>query len=196
MYNKPNPVYRLLRFCNSVAEQLFRNRRAMLLAFLLVVFSLFMFTRHRIVFFTAVLIMAGILSLIPSRYFRYYHHLGIELCTMAAVLTSKAYGPAAGAFTGGISIFLGFVLSGKFKPSYFISVLVMPLIGVLAHFIRDMPLFYTGLLMTVVYDLIILPFYVAMGSKAHSIAVFFATHILFNFWIFSTIAPLIYKLMT
>ena len=153
--------------------------------------------RFKQLFFTVILILLGAVSLIHSRYFKYSHYIGFELCTLATVLTSLAYGPGVGALTGLVSITMGFILSGYFKPTYFISVLTMPLIGLLVPFFSNhLSLPFLGLLMTLIYDAIILPLYVLVGgSRIASAGIFFVTHVFLNFWIFSTIAPLIYRLM-
>jgi hypothetical protein len=49
--------------------------------------------------------------------------------------------------------------------------------------------------MTAIYDALVLPLYVLLGSRAASSAVFFITHLLINIWVFTTIAPFIYQFM-
>ena len=195
-YKKPNLVYNLLKTSNKVLEKYVKDTRKLLLIVLVTMIVLFIVVRHKQLFFTVILILIGAVSLIHSRYFKYSHYIGFELCLMATVLTSLVYGPVYGMVTGFTSITLGFILSGYFKPTYFISVLTMPLIGLLVPFFSNhLSLPYLGLLMTLIYDAIILPLYAMMGSRISSTAVFFVTHVLLNIWIFSTIAPFIHSLM-
>ena len=197
-YKKKNIVYKLLKQGNSLIEKYVKDTRKLLTIILLTTVFLFILVRYKQLFFTLLLILLGAVSLIHSRYFKYSHYIGFELCLMATVLTSLAYGPVYGMVTGFTSITLGFILSGYFKPTYFISVLTMPLIGLLVPFFSNhLSLPYLGLLMTLIYDAIILPLYVLVGgSRIPSASIFFVTHVLLNIWIFSTIAPIILRLMT
>jgi len=130
------------------------------------------------------------------RFAKISHYIGFELCTLATVLTGITYGPHYGAVTGAVSIFFGFVLSGHFKPSYFISVLILPIIGIISPLFSFPELWQLGVLMTIIYDIIILPLYILMGSRVTSTIIFFITHVLLNFWLFQNIAPIIVGLMT
>ncbi len=196
-YKKPNFVYKLLKQGNNLLEKYVKDTRKLLIIVLLTAIFLFIVVRHKPLFFTVFLILLGAVSLIHSRYFKYSHYIGFELCTLATVLTSLAYGPVYGMVTGFTSITLGFILSGYFKPTYFISVLTMPLLGLLVPFFSNhLSLPYLGLLMTLIYGAIILPLYVLVGGSRIPSGIFFVTHVLLNFWIFSTIAPIILRLMT
>lgn len=195
-YKKENIIYRLLKEGNLLLNKLTKDRRQLLLFLLLAIVILLLIKRFEQIFFIISLILLGSLSLIHSRFFKYSHYIGFEFCMMATVLTSLAYGPAVGAFTGFVAISIGLILSGYFKHSYFISVLTMPLIGLIVPFFSNLQLSHLGLLMTLIYDAIILPLYVIIGgSRIISTTIFFATHVLLNYWIFSTIAPIIYNLM-
>jgi hypothetical protein len=195
-YKKQNIVYSILLFFNRIFTKIVSDRRKFLALLLLAIFSLFIIIRFKRIFFVSALTAIGAISLIPSKYLRYSHYIGFELCTMATVLVSLVYGPVFGAFTGFVSLFGGFVLSGYFKPTYFISVLVMPIIGLLVPLFNHLPLLYIGMIMTLIYDAIILPLYVLTGSRVLSSVVFFITHILLNLWIFSSVAPFLYAMMT
>ncbi len=196
-YKKKNIVYVLLKKGNNLIEKYVKDTRKLLIFTILGVVFLFISMRYKQLFFTVVFIITGALSLIHSRYFKYSHYIGFELCTLATVLTSLAYGPVTGAFTGLISITLGFILSGYFKPTYFISVLTMPLLGLVVPFFKNhLSLPFLGLLMTLIYDAIILPLYVLLGgSRIPSALIFFVTHILFNYWIFSFVAPILINII-
>ena len=160
------------------------------------VIVLFIIKRFSSIFFTSVLILLGILSFALPRYIAYGKFIGFELCTLATVLTSLSYGPHYGAFTGLVTIFFGFVFGGHFKPTYFISVLTMPVIGLITPLFSDLPLLWIGVLMTLLYDAIILPLYVFIGgSKITSVIIFGITHLFLNAWIFATLAPLIRSVM-
>ncbi|MEM4397247.1 MAG: hypothetical protein QW757_01320 [Candidatus Woesearchaeota archaeon] len=113
---------------------------------------------------------------------------------MAVVLTTLAYGRKYGVFVAFASLIGGYVLSENFKPSSFISIFTLPLISLIVPFF-DLPMFYLGIIMTIIYDIIILPLYILMGSNIYKSIVFFITHLIFNAWVFYFFAPIIYNIM-
>lgn len=189
-------IYDLLTFSSSFLKKIIKDRKKLAFFILSGIIILFLIKSFEKFFFTLLLTGIGAASLVHSRYFKYSYYVGFELCTMATVITALAYGPAFGVFTGFFSIFGGFVLSGHFKPTYFVSVLAMPLIGILAPLFSHLPLLYLGLLMAIIYDAIILPLYVLFGSRVVSSVVFFVTHMLFNYWVFTSVAPIILGLLS
>lgn len=195
-YKKSNIIYKLLKKSNKLIEPYFKDTKKLLMYIIFIILILIILTKYKTLFFTGLLILLGSISMIYVRYFRYSHYVAFELCTLATVLTSLSYGPHIGAMTGLISITGGFVISGHFKPTYFISVLVMPLIGLIVPFFRDLPLLYIGILITIIYDAIILPLYVIIGgSRIISSIIFFVTHVFLNAWVFATIAPILKTMM-
>ena len=192
---KKNLTYKILKFFSDLFSQIIKDKRQFLVYSLLSLVLLFFMTRYKPIFITLILILLGGFSMLYIRFFNFSHYIGFELCTMATVLTALAYGPIFSFMTGFVSITLGFIISGYFKPTYFISILTMPLLGLLIPIFSHLPLWQIGLIFTVLYDLIILPLYVIMGSRIHSTVIFFITHIILNLWIFTTIAPVIYRVI-
>jgi hypothetical protein len=194
-YKKQNVVYKGLKKSSALLDYILSNKRLLLLGLLGGLFFLFIAIRFQRLLFTGILIGLGAVSMLYQRYLRFGNYIGFELCMLATVLTSLAYGPHYGAFTGFVSITAAFVLSGNFKHSSFISILTLPLIGLIVPIFRNMSLLYLGILMTIIYDAIILPLYILLGSRIIPSVIFFITHILINAWVFSMIAPFIYSLM-
>jgi hypothetical protein len=194
-YKKNNIIYRGLEKGSDLLNSIFRNPRLILLCLLFGAIFLFVALYYRRFLFTGILIGLASISMIYQRYFRYSHYFGVELCMMATALAGRAYGPHYGAFTGFFSIFFAFIISGNFKYSSFVSLLTLPLIGAIVPLFGELSLLYLGLLMTVLYDIIILPLYMMLGSRLFPSIVFFLTHLLFNYWIFTTIAPFIFSFM-
>ncbi len=192
---KNNFVYTSLKKANSLLTNITKDKKKLLLVLISFFAFLFIIKNFKSLFITVILIIMGSLSLIHSRYFRYSHHIGVELCILATVLTSLKYGRGIGALTGFLTITSGLILSAKFKPSSFISILVLPLVGLIAPFFNHYPLGFVGIIMTLIYDFIILPLYMLMGSKFLSSLIFFITHVLWNYWIFTIVAPTIFSLM-
>ncbi len=193
---KNNIVYIYLKSISRALEKIISDKRKALLAVLTGLLILFVLTRFKKAFFTILLILLGSFSMIYIRFFKQSHYIAFELCTLATVLSSLAYGPHYGIVAGFISISLSFVISGYFKPTYLISVLAMPFMAVIAPFFSSLPLWQIGLIITIIYDSIILPLYVLSGSRVSSTIVFFISHVLLNYWVFSTIGPIIYNIIS
>lgn len=195
-YRRENLFYNILSKGSSLADYVLKNRKFFLAAIIAGLLCLFLIREYKKYFFILLLTGIGAASMLYQRYFRYSHYLGLELCMMATVLSGLAYGHAAGAVTGFFSITFAFILSGNFKHSSFISIMTLPLIGAIVPFFGNLPLLYLGLLMTLLYDMIILPMYYMLGSRIISSALFFISHMLINAWVFSTLAPFLYNIMT
>jgi hypothetical protein len=192
-HSKSNPIYELLRKSNEYINSLFKDPQKFLLTLIGILFILLIAIKFKPVFITIFLIGLGAFSMIYIRFVNFSHYIGFELCTLSTVLASLAYGPGVGAFTGFTTLIFAFALSGYFRPKYFISVLVLPLIGLLTPFLSHMELWQIGLIVTVLYDIIILPLYVLMGSRIISTVTFFITHVLLNYWVFSTFGTFLMK---
>ncbi len=193
---KNNFIYKYLRSVSKLLSQITKDKRKFLFTSVSLLIGLLILTKFKSIFFTIILIMFGAVSMIYIRFFKYSHYVAFELCTLATVLTTLAYGPHVGMFTGFMSITLGFVISGYFKPQYFISVLALPLMALIIPFLSHLELWQIGVIVTVIYDLIILPLYALFGSRILSTVVFFITHILLNYWVFTTVAPIVFSIMS
>ena len=192
---KSNLIYSLLKKINNSLNKILKDKRKILITVVAILLTLLILTKFRSIFYTILLILLGAFSMIYIRFFRYSHYIAFELCTLATILTTLAYGPHVGVFTGFMSITFGFVISGYFKPQYFVSVLALPSLALIVPLISHLPLWQIGVILTIIYDLVILPLYVVFGSRIVSTIVFFITHVLLNYWVFTTIAPIIYSVM-
>jgi hypothetical protein len=192
---KDNIVYSFLKKLDSFLEYITKDPKKVLGIAIISILSLILITNHKEILFFVLLNLMASVSMLYLKITKHAHYIGIELCTLATVLISLKYGRILGAVTGLISITSALIVSGYFKPSYFVSVLTLPLIGLITPFFSWLPLWQIGVLMTIIYDAIVLPLYVLMGSRIPSSVVFFITHVLFNYWVFSTIAQVIFNLM-
>lgn len=190
-----NPVYEFLKKVDLLLKKTAKDPKKVMGIAIISIIGLIIITKYKAVLFFVLLNLMASVSMLYLKISRHAHYVGVELCTLATVLTALTYGPVAGAVTGLISISSALILSGYFKPSYFISVLTLPLIGLIAPLFSNLLLWQAGMLSVLIYDLIVLPLYVIMGSRIPSSVVFFITHILFNYWVFTTIAPVLFKLM-
>lgn len=192
---KKNIVYDFLKKLDNFINHIAKDPKKILSVAIISIISLIIITKHRDILFFVLLNLLASVSMLYLKISRHAHYIGIELCTLATVLISLKYGYALGMLTGFISITSALIVSGYFKPTYFVSVLTMPLIGLIVPLFSGLPLWQIGILMTIIYDAIVLPLYVFMGSRIPSTIVFFITHLLFNYWVFTTIAQVIFNLM-
>ena len=192
---KQNIVYDFLKKLDSFLKHIVKDPKKVLGIAILSIIFLIIITKYKAILFFVLLNLLASVSMLYLKITKHAHYVGIELCTLATVLISLKYGHVLGVITGFVSITSALIVSGYFKPSYFVSVLTMPLIGLMVPLFSTLPLWQIGLLMTLLYDAIALPLYVLMGSRIPSTIVFFITHMLFNYWIFTTIAQVIFNLM-
>tara|TARA_Y100000310_G_scaffold339022_1_gene430396 strand:+ start:24636 stop:25169 length:534 start_codon:yes stop_codon:yes gene_type:complete len=128
----------------------------------------------------------GALSLLHQRWTGDY--LGFELCTLATVLCGMLYGAKAGILVGVFSVSLGMIIAGNIHPSMLLSIICFGFIGLVASFFTIESIFWVGLGLTVLYDAVMVPVYLLMGSNHAATFSFTLTHILFNAVIFSLLA--------
>ncbi|MFH2020941.1 MAG: hypothetical protein ABIJ34_05975 [archaeon] len=196
MLKKKNWFYSLLLSASRLVDHIIKDRKKLFFLFIIGLLGLFLIKEFKGIFYLLILIGLGAVSMIYIRFFNFAHYIGFELCMMATVLSTLRFGSSVGAFVGFSSITLALIISGYFKPTYFISVIALPLVAILVPLFGSLNLWQLGLLMTLIYDLIVLPLYILMGSRVISSIVFFITHMISNYWIFRTLAPLIIRIFS
>ena len=165
----------------------------MIIGFVFVLLFAAFFEYIRAFFFIVAFVIIGGYSMIYQRVIRW--SLGVELIFTGTVLCSIAYGPLAGATVGFVGLLLGEILSMKICPQTMISFLAIIIVGVLSHYIYSGSVFTTGIIMLLFYNAMIVPLYYMIGSNPVKLFAFSSTHIIFHFWMFKHIAPLILLIM-
>ncbi|MBI2141397.1 hypothetical protein HYU16_03150 [Candidatus Woesearchaeota archaeon] len=124
--------------------------------------------------------------------------LGIEFIMLGLVITSVAFGRLSGLVVGMAGLFLAEILSERFTYSTFVSFIGIAVVALAAPnvFNQTNSITATGIIMTVIYDSVIAPGYLMLGSNAGKTALFVVTHIIFNVWVFSFIAPILLRILT
>ncbi len=141
----------------------------------------------------AAFIAAGTFSMIYNRWIKV--SLGFELIMLGMVLTTLAYGRVAGLLVGVVSLFLAEVITERFTHSTFISFIAVFVVVMVAPFFSSMSIVWIGIWMTLLYDAIIVPGYILLGSSIWRSLLFSLTHIVFNAWVFAIIAPRIMSVL-
>ncbi len=145
-------------------------------------------------FVMAAFIALGAASMAYNRWVKL--SLGVELVTLGMVITSLAFGRAAGLFVGVVGLFLAEVLYERFTYSTFVSFIGIAVIAIIAPAVhsRTGDITATGILLAIVYDAVIIPGYLLLGSSLGRSALFIVTHIAFNIWVFTFVAPLLLRI--
>ncbi|MBN2422008.1 hypothetical protein JXB41_02175 [Candidatus Woesearchaeota archaeon] len=190
-----NQVNKLLFYLKEKIETISKKKKTIYLSFFLIMLVLYFGTHYKNIFFITLLTVAGALSLIYVRFFKEAYVLGVELVMFSTILCGYVYGSLVGFIVGFITIFISQIYSGRFKFSTLISIIMVPIIGLIVPFFNFVQISTLGIVLVIVYDLIILPLYYITGSRITTVIVYFITHILFNVWVFRYIAPFVLKLM-
>tara|TARA_Y100000034_G_scaffold106593_1_gene135425 strand:- start:183 stop:743 length:561 start_codon:yes stop_codon:yes gene_type:complete len=160
---------------------------------LAITFFILSFNYIRALFFIIFFILIGAFSMWYHVYIKWT--LGMELVFSGTVLCSIAYGPLAGAIVGFFGLFLGKLLTMRISPITLLSLIGIIIVGIVAHFIFTGNVSVTGITLLLAYNIILLPLYYMMGGNPIRILTFSATHLLFNWWMLSNVAPMLLKLM-
>ena len=142
----------------------------------------------------AVFIALGTTSLLYNRWIKL--SLGFELIMLGTVITAMVYGRWQAIVVGFIALFLAEVLTDRFTYSTFISFIGLAVIAAVVPLVSTIGITWTGITMTLLYDIIIVPGYLLMGSSPWRTFVFLGTHIMFNVWVFIFLAPLVFRIVS
>ena len=176
-------------------REISENKTNLFMVLILFIVILYLSTHYKKIFFITLLTVVGSLSLIYVRFIKQAYVLGVELVMFATIVCGYAYGSLLGAIVGFITITVSQFYSGRFKISTLISIIMVPFIGFISHYFNFIEIQKLGIILIIIYDLIILPLYYITGSRLSSVVIYFITHILFNFWIFNNIAPVVLNII-
>ena len=134
-------------------------------------------------------IIIGAISVSHIRFTQGY--FGFELCTLFTVLGAMKFGALAGVIIGISSITLGLFLGGYIKHSIIVNIFGFALIGFIASFIPITNLFYAGILLALLYDILAVPSFHFLGAPKIVIISYFLSHMITTFFIFSWAANIL-----
>ncbi len=140
----------------------------------------------------AFFIALGIASMMYNRWIKI--SLGIEFIMMGTVITGLVYGKVPAVIVGLVSLFFAEVITNRFTYSTFVSFLGIFAVSMATPMLQGISITWAGIWMTLLYDAVIGPGYILMGSSIWRTLLFVVTHILFNIWVFVFIAPLVFRL--
>ena len=168
-------------------KPLAERKSALVFLAVLFVVAFFLGRYNKALLFIPGLTILASLSMIYNLFVRL--SLGVEFIMMATVLCSVVYGPFVGIGVGLVSLFFAEFISTKLTYNTFVSFIGISIIGFVASFNSGDNITMWGIFMTVLYDILIIPGYLMTGSHPIKCFIYVATHIPFNIWVFSVIAP-------
>ncbi len=195
-HRKPNSSPQDMTGVKNLTRIMQKSNSTRLLFFFLLTTSIsFIFFRHQ--FFILIFILIGAISRVTQKYFPLI--IGLDFCLFFAIIVSIAYTPTLGMLTGLISSFIGSFfrqierVEYYFTPIYgFIPVWIIMSLGI----IPGASLMLTGMTCVALY--IVARF--IMISVTYGICIanqiaYISTTLIFNYWLFSTVAPFLVKIM-
>jgi hypothetical protein len=187
------------RYIKPITDWIFKSRaHAIMLAIILI--SIFIIINLisdvvKDVLIISFLMLIGGISKIYQRFFKV--QLGIEFIMLATVISGYVYGPFVGAIVGFFTFALATYFSGFFSHTLVISFIMITLVGAAAALFSNTSIKTAGITLTLIYNLLFIPIYIGwFRGRVTRIFMFSITHILWNVWVFSTIAPFIMTLIS
>lgn len=122
---------------------------------------------------------------------------GFDLCLFLTVLSAVAYGSLVGFIVGIGSGFLGAIIrNSRRMEDKIVFYLGMGTVGFFVPYMPVLNIVTLGLIATAIYDLLIVTVYFGMIRKCIINAITFAaTHLAFNWWLFSSFGVAILALL-
>ena len=184
-----------LESITSFIRFLIEKKLIVLLAIAAAVLLFFFWAYVKLLAVMAFFIALGAFSMVYNRWIKV--SVGVELVMLGLVITSIAFGRLPGLIVGMVGLFLAEVISERFTYSTFVSFIGTAVIAVIAPniFHQTNSITSAGVILTVIYDAIIIPGYLLLGSNPGRSAFFVVTHIIFNIWAFSFIAPMMFRIL-
>lgn len=184
-----------LESITSFIRFLIEKKFIALLAIAAAVLLFFFWAYVKLLAVMAFFIALGAFSMVYNRWIKV--SVGVELVMLGLVITSIAFGRLPGLIVGLIGLFLAEIISERFTYSTFVSFIGIAVIAVIAPniFHQTNSITSAGIILTVIYDAIIIPGYLLLGSNPGRSAFFVVTHIIFNIWAFSFIAPIVFRIL-
>jgi len=141
----------------------------------------------------AAFIAIGAGSMLYNRWLKY--SLGVELIMLGIVITGLVYGRIPALIVGWIALFIAMVITNSFMHSSFVSFVGIFVVVMAIPLFQGISVTWVGIWMTLLYDLVIAPGYLLMGSSPWRTLLFVGSHIIFNVWLFIILAPLVFRIL-
>lgn len=178
---------------DEFAKWCFEKKVPIVLIILGLITTFLLFSLLKQLFLMALFVAIGSASLLYNRFIR--TSLGFELITLGTVMTGLLYGPVSAVIVGFTSLLLAELFNGSLQHKTLVSFIGIIVIGFATAIFQDSTITTAGIALTIIYDLIIVPGYMILGSNPIRTGLFLVTHLVFNIWLFTTIAPFIFRIL-
>jgi hypothetical protein len=161
---------------------------------IVICFALLLFPSLKVIVFSLISIVIGVLSLQYQRYIRFF---GFELCTFSTILCSLAYGPLAGALVGISAYVIGQAIVGQLSPYSVITIAGFGLAAILASMLGSMslPIIMISLIVNIVVFGLMGIGWISMGFPAFETIYVSVIAIVINQIVFSVLGSLMFGVM-
>lgn len=178
-----------------IGEDAARHKRFLIgvVAVLFFVLAIFFYSDLKALFVIIALIALGAVSRLWQRILPL--SIGADLIMLSAVISGVLYGSAAGFIVGLLSLFISAILTQEDLAGMWPSFFAISFVGYLAGFAPVSDISLWGVLLAVLYDAIISVAYMLLGAGGIRTALFVATHVAFNYFVFYDIAPALVNLL-
>lgn len=179
---------------NTFTNFLWEKKRIAIIAVLAILSFILFWNFLKTIMIMLAFIALGISSMYYYKFIRF--PFGFELNMLGIVITGKLFGTLPAIIVGVTALFFAELITERMTHSTIISFLGVIAVGFLIPaFPQDWSITKLGIIATIIYDAIIIPLYLLMGSSPARSGIFLATHIVFNVWVFTFVAPNVYQLL-
>ena len=170
-----------------------KNKRTLLVSFIMFVFILTYLEYLTSIVFVAVFIVLGSLSKLYHKIIR--SSVGVDLILFLALVTTLIYENIfLGLIVAWPSLLIADYLAGKLSHNSLVSLFGLTSVVLLSS-VLPFSIILSLILLTIVYELITIIFYYLIGSPIHRIILFLITHIIFNLVLILSLAPILINIM-
>lgn len=167
--------------------------KSIILIFFILIFSSLVFTSIRAIMFSMLFILLGSISKLYHRFFK--STLGIDLILFFTLLIHQNYHNFLLAFiVGWVSLIIADTLSLRFSYTSIISLIGLTAIIFISKFIT-LPIIFTLILLTIIYEIITVLLYYLMGSSLDKILMYLISHLIFNMFLIFSFAEKLSRIM-
>ncbi len=178
-----------------IEEDALRHKKLLIAAgaVLFLILIIFFYRDIKAFFSIVALIAIGVLSRLWQRFIPL--SIGANLIMLVTVVAGVMYGPLAGISVGVLSLFISAILVldelATMLPPFF----AIALAGYIAGYLPAADISFGGMALTILYDVIISVSYFFLGVAGIRTALFVATHIVFNYFVFYNVAPALINIL-
>jgi hypothetical protein len=121
---------------------------------------------------------------VPTAFIRKYL-FGIELVLFCTVMTSISFGPWIGSAMGALLMVVNYIAERRMSEYIFSTTLTYMVIGYFGYYLRFLPVFQAGMILTLVYNAIAFMTSKLQGARTHTLIFFNLVNILSNVFLFA-----------